>query len=76
MAQLMGLSTWFRASWQIELLEALHASWLEYEGTVEKLKNWFAAQEERLKKKHIIEDLASVQNALKDCQVTPPLFYL
>lgn len=43
--------------------------WLEYESSVQALKSWMATQEERLKRKHRIEDLTSVQNALKDCQV-------
>lgn len=51
------------------MLESLLESWLEYEGSVQTLKTWFTAQEEKLKKKHRIEDLASVQNALKDCKV-------
>lgn len=44
-------------------------SWTEYENSLQVLRTWFAAQEEKLKKKNRIEDLASVQNALKDCQV-------
>lgn len=44
-------------------------SWLEHENGVQALKNWLTTQEEKLKKKHRIEDVASVQNALKDCQV-------
>lgn len=47
--------------------------WLEYESSVQALKSWMAAQEERLKRKHRIEDLTSVQNALKDCQVSNAL---
>lgn len=43
--------------------------WLEYESSVQALKSWMATQEERLKRRHRIEDLTSVQNALKDCQV-------
>lgn len=43
--------------------------WLEYESSVQALKSWMATQEERLKRKHRIEDLTSVQNALRDCQV-------
>lgn len=43
--------------------------WFEYECSIQTLKSWMAAQEERLKRKHRIEDLTSVQNALKDCQV-------
>ncbi|MEQ2163475.1 Nesprin-1 [Goodea atripinnis] len=42
--------------------------WLEYESSVQILKSWMTFQEERLKRKHRIEDLTSVQNALKDCQ--------
>lgn len=44
-------------------------SWLEHENGVQALKSWLTMQEEKLKKKHRIEDVASVQNALKDCQV-------
>lgn len=44
--------------------------WLEYESSVQALKSWMTTQEERLKRKHRIEDLTSVQNALKDCQVS------
>lgn len=43
--------------------------WFEYERSVQALKSWMANQEERLKKKHRMEDLTSVQNALKECQV-------
>ncbi|XP_061097143.1 nesprin-1-like isoform X2 [Conger conger] len=53
---------------KILMLESLLESWLEYEDNVQTLRSWFTAQEEKLKKKHRIEDLASVQNALKDCQ--------
>lgn len=54
---------------QIQLLEGLVGSWVEYENSVQALKTWFTQQEEKLKKKHRIEDVASVQNALKECQV-------
>lgn len=54
---------------QIQFLESLLEMWLEYESSVQALKSWMATQEERLKRKHRIEDLTSVQNALKDCQV-------
>lgn len=43
--------------------------WLEYESSVQALRSWMTTQEERLKRKHRIEDLTSVQNALRDCQV-------
>lgn len=43
--------------------------WLEHENGVQALKTWLTVQEEKLKKRHRIEDVASVQNALKDCQV-------
>lgn len=54
---------------QIQFLESLLEMWLEYESSVQALKSWMGNQEERLKRKHRIEDLTSVQNALKDCQV-------
>lgn len=54
---------------QIQFLESLLEMWFEYECSIQTLKSWMAAQEERLKRKHRIEDLTSVQNALKDCQV-------
>lgn len=54
---------------QIQFLESLLQMWLEYESSVQALKSWMATQEERLRRKHRIEDLTSVQNALKDCQV-------
>ncbi|XP_029114386.1 nesprin-1 isoform X5 [Scleropages formosus] len=53
---------------KVDVLEGLHRSWLEYESSIENLKAWFTAQEERLKKKQGIEDLPSIQNALKDLQ--------
>ncbi|MCJ8736789.1 hypothetical protein PDJAM_G00016450 [Pangasius djambal] len=53
---------------RVQYLEGLLQSWLDYESNVECLKTWLCAQEERLKRKHKIEDLSSVQNALKDCQ--------
>lgn len=42
---------------------------MEHENGVQALKTWLTLQEEKLKKRHRIEDVASVQNALKDCQV-------
>ncbi len=54
---------------QIQFLESLLEMWLEYESSVQALKSWMGTQEERLKRKNRIEDLTSVQNALKDCQV-------
>ncbi|MED6238399.1 hypothetical protein ATANTOWER_020000, partial [Ataeniobius toweri] len=53
---------------KIQFLENLLKMWLEYESSVQILKSWMTFQEERLKRKHRIEDLTSVQNALKDCQ--------
>ncbi|XP_076833611.1 nesprin-1-like isoform X2 [Brachyhypopomus gauderio] len=53
---------------RVQYLEGLLESWLEYESSIQSLKTWFSAQEELLKRKHRIEDLSSVQNALKDCQ--------
>lgn len=53
---------------KIQILEGLLESWLEHENGVQALKTWLTLQEEKLKKKHRIEDVASVQNALKDCQ--------
>lgn len=55
---------------QIQLLEGLLESWSEYENNVQCLKTWFETQEKRLKQQHRIGDQTSVQNALKDCQVT------
>ena len=55
---------------QIQLLEGLLESWSEYENNVQCLKMWFETQEKRLKQQHRIGDQASVQNAMKDCQVT------
>lgn len=54
---------------QVQYLEVLLQSWLDYESNVESLKTWLSTQEERLKRRHKIEDLSSVQNALRDCQV-------
>lgn len=54
---------------QIQFLEGLLEMWFEYERSVQALKSWMANQEDRLKKKHRMEDLSSVQNALKECQV-------
>lgn len=45
--------------------------WLEHENGVQALKTWLTVQEEKLKKRQRIEDVASVQSALKDCQVGP-----
>uniref|UniRef100_A0A8C2KL13 Spectrin repeat containing, nuclear envelope 1a n=1 Tax=Cyprinus carpio TaxID=7962 RepID=A0A8C2KL13_CYPCA len=53
---------------KIQDLEGLLESRLEFENVVQTLKTWFSVQEERLKKKHRIEDVSSAQNALKDCQ--------
>ncbi|XP_032356678.1 nesprin-1 isoform X1 [Etheostoma spectabile] len=57
-----------RINERIQFLESLLDMWLEYESSVQSMKSWMATQEERLKRKHRIEDLTSVQNALKDCQ--------
>lgn len=54
---------------QIQVLEGLLKSCLEFENVVQTLKTWISVQEEKLKKKHRIEDVSSAQNALKDCQV-------
>lgn len=56
-------------SLQIQILESLQESWTEYENNVQCLKTWFEAQEKKLKQQQKIGDQASVQNALKDCQV-------
>lgn len=69
---------------QIQFLEGLLGMWFEYERSVHALKSWMANQEDRLKKKHRMEDLTSVQNALKECQVglfsrfstTAPFIYI
>uniref|UniRef100_A0A3P8TBY5 Spectrin repeat containing nuclear envelope protein 1 n=1 Tax=Amphiprion percula TaxID=161767 RepID=A0A3P8TBY5_AMPPE len=53
---------------KIQLLEGLVEGWLDHENGVQALKTWLTLQEEKLKKRHRIEDVASVQNALKDCQ--------
>ncbi|XP_077366762.1 nesprin-1 isoform X9 [Festucalex cinctus] len=53
---------------KIQHLEGLLENWLEHENGVQALKTWLTLQEEKLKKRHRIEDVASVQNALKDCQ--------
>uniref|UniRef100_A0A8B9RI12 Spectrin repeat containing, nuclear envelope 1a n=1 Tax=Astyanax mexicanus TaxID=7994 RepID=A0A8B9RI12_ASTMX len=53
---------------KIQLLEGLLESWLEYENGVQALKTWISMQEEKTKRKPRIEDVASAQNALKDCQ--------
>ncbi|XP_061651777.1 nesprin-1 isoform X12 [Phyllopteryx taeniolatus] len=57
-----------RINERIQFLESLLQMWQEYETSVQALKSWMGAQEDRLKRKHRIEDLMSVQNALKDCQ--------
>lgn len=49
--------------------------WLEHENGVQALKTWLTLQEEKLKKRHRIEDVASVQTALKDCQVLLQNFF-
>lgn len=54
------------------MLEGLLESWSEYENDVQSLKTWYETQENRLKQQHRIGDQASVQNAMKDCQVTCP----
>ncbi|XP_031731325.1 nesprin-1 isoform X8 [Anarrhichthys ocellatus] len=53
---------------KIQLLEGLLEGWLEHENGVQALNTWLTLQEDKLKKRHRIEDVASVQNALKDCQ--------
>ncbi|XP_022518839.2 nesprin-1 isoform X7 [Astyanax mexicanus] len=53
---------------KIQLLEGLLESWLEYENGVQALKTWISMQEEKTKRKPRIEDVASAQNALKDCR--------
>uniref|UniRef100_A0AAV2JAL2 Calponin-homology (CH) domain-containing protein n=1 Tax=Knipowitschia caucasica TaxID=637954 RepID=A0AAV2JAL2_KNICA len=53
---------------RIQFLESLLVMWLEYESSVQALKSWMSTQEERLKRKQRIEDITSVQNALRDCQ--------
>ncbi|XP_063352154.1 nesprin-1 isoform X7 [Pelmatolapia mariae] len=53
---------------KIQLLEGLVEGWLEHENGVQVLKTWLTVQEEKLKKRQRIEDVASVQSALKDCQ--------
>ena len=71
---------WIVFVFQIQLLEGLLEGWLEHENEVQALKTWLTLQEEKVKKRHRIEDVASVQNALKDCQVcrhtasTPHIF--
>ncbi|KAG7275371.1 hypothetical protein CRUP_007927 [Coryphaenoides rupestris] len=54
---------------EIQLLEGLLEGWLEHESGVQALRAWLTLQEDKLKKRHRIEDVASVQSALKDCQV-------
>lgn len=46
---------------------------MEHENGVQALRTWLTLQEEKLKKRNRIEDVASVQNALKDCHVRTPL---
>lgn len=46
---------------------------MEHENGVQALKTWLTLQEEKLKKRNRIEDVASVQNALKDCHVCTPI---
>uniref|UniRef100_A0A674A285 Spectrin repeat containing nuclear envelope protein 1 n=1 Tax=Salmo trutta TaxID=8032 RepID=A0A674A285_SALTR len=53
---------------KIQLLEGLLEGWMEHENGVQALKTWLTLQEDKLKKRHRIDDVASVQNALKDCQ--------
>uniref|UniRef100_A0A8C7M5B3 Spectrin repeat containing nuclear envelope protein 1 n=1 Tax=Oncorhynchus kisutch TaxID=8019 RepID=A0A8C7M5B3_ONCKI len=53
---------------KIQLLEGLLERWMEHENGVQALKTWLTLQEDKLKKRHRIDDVASVQNALKDCQ--------
>ncbi|XP_037304616.2 nesprin-1 isoform X8 [Pungitius pungitius] len=55
---------------KIQLLEGLLEGWLEHETGVQALNTWLTLQEDKLKKRHKMtqEDVASVQNALKDCQ--------
>ncbi|XP_028808913.1 nesprin-1 isoform X6 [Denticeps clupeoides] len=53
---------------KIQVLEGLREAWSEHENGVQALKTWFSMQEEKLKRKCRIEDVASVQNILKDCQ--------
>lgn len=59
-------------SLQIQMLESLQESWTEYENNVQCLRTWFETQEKKLKQQQKIGDQASVQNALKDCQVMSP----
>ncbi|KAK0149352.1 Nesprin-1 [Merluccius polli] len=53
---------------KIQLLEGLLEGWSEHENGVQALRAWLTLQEDKLKKRHRIEDVASVQSALKDCQ--------
>lgn len=55
---------------QIQLLEGFLELWSEYENNVQGLKTWLETQEKRLKQQQRVGDHASVQNAMKDCQVT------
>lgn len=54
-------------------MEGFLESWTEYENNIHSLKTWFETQETKLKEKQRIGDQASVQNALKDCQVATTL---
>ncbi|XP_029413815.1 nesprin-1-like isoform X3 [Nannospalax galili] len=58
---------------KIQLLEGLLESWSEYENNIQCLKTWLNTQEKKLRQQHEIGDQTSVQNALKDCQVTCPV---
>lgn len=51
------------------MLESFLESWTEYENNIQCLKSWFETQERRLKEQQRIGDQASVQSALKECQV-------
>ncbi|KAL2082207.1 hypothetical protein ACEWY4_022025 [Coilia grayii] len=55
-------------SQKIQVLEALLESWQEHEGGVNALGAWLNTQEEKLKRRRRLEDIASVHNALKDTQ--------
>ncbi|KAG5277589.1 hypothetical protein AALO_G00119350 [Alosa alosa] len=53
---------------KIQVLEGLLERWAEHESGVQTLGAWLNSQEEKLKRKQRLEDVASVHNALKDCQ--------
>src|SRR4029434_10943916 len=55
---------------QIQVLEGLLERWLEHENGVAVLGAWLSSQEEKMKRKTRLEDVASVQNTLKDWQET------